>query len=170
MKRTRIAAGVSTLLLAGLGVFATPGFTQPAAHASSCKAGKESQGCRLTLGGFGELHSNAFVSFLPAHAPKGSATTFSVPSEAACKSAPGASLTIKTRQTPTVGGTLSFSGRATVQSGGSTIAVKSAKISVKIKISSAKKARLTGKVEAVLTDGSKCSKTFAANMIRILGG
>ncbi|MBA3808262.1 MAG: hypothetical protein H0X28_07690 [Solirubrobacterales bacterium] len=170
MKRTRIAAGASTLLLAGLGVFATPGFAQPAAHASSCKAAKESQGCRLTLGGFGELHSNVFVSFIPAHAPKGSATTFSVPSEAVCKTATGATLTIKTRQTPTVGGTLSFSGKATVLSGGSTEAVKSGKISVKIKISSAKKARLTGRVEAVLTDGSKCSKSFAANMTRILGG
>lgn len=171
MKTTRIAAAASTLALAGLGAFAPSALAQPLAHSSSCKPGKEAHGCKLTLGGFAYLHANAFVAFLPAHAPKGSATTFSMPSQSICAKAVGSELTLKTKQTPTVGGTLSFSGSAKLQvSTVSTVSVKSAKISVKIKISTAKQARLTGKVEASLSDGSKCSKSFSNPMVRILGG
>ncbi|HEY4997277.1 MAG TPA: hypothetical protein VII03_04715 [Solirubrobacteraceae bacterium] len=171
MRTTPIAAVASTLLLTALGAFASTGVAQPLAHTSSCKAGKEAQGCRLTLGGFGYLRANAFVSFLPAHAPKGSATTFSMASQSICAAAAGSELTIKTRQTPTVGGTLSFAGNAKLQSTGeSTVGAKSAKVSLKVKISSAKQARLTGKVEALLANGSKCVKSFANPMVRILGG
>lgn len=169
MKTTRIATAASTMLLAGLGAFTASGLAQPLARSSSCKPGKEAQGCRLTLGGLAYLHGNAFVSFLPAHAPKGSATIFSMPTQSICAAAAGSELSVKTRQTPTVGGTLSFSGSAKLQLGGSAT-VKSAKVNLKVKISSAKQARLTGKVEAVLANGSKCSKTFANPMVRVLGG
>jgi hypothetical protein len=79
---------------------------------------------------------------------------------------------VKTTKTARVGGSLSFAGKAKVQSytATGTSTVKSANITAKLKITNAKKASLSGKAEVTLTDGSKCTKQLPKNLTRILGG
>lgn len=171
MMKPKIAAGITAALLAGLGLLASSGLAAPLAAASGCKIGKEAQGCRLTFGGYRTLDASVFVGFPAANASKGSRTTLTVSSSFVCHTAVVTQLSVKTKQTPKVGNTISFSGNAALSSlttGASE--VKSAKINAQLKLNNAKQAHLTGSVEMTLTTGAKCSKTLPGKLLRALGG
>lgn len=172
MKRTRIVAGMTIALIASLGTPTLSASAQPAAHASSCKLGKEAQGCKLNGTAYYQPSSRVLVGFVSANAPKGTRTTLTVPSEFACPQVTGLQLSVKTKQTAKIGGSLSFSGAVTIEnsSASGTSEVKSATITGKLKISSAKLAHLSGHVEVTLSSGAKCSKQLPSKLTRVLGG
>jgi hypothetical protein len=171
MKKTGIFAGSTAALAVGLGTLALAAGAQPTAHASGCVRGKEASGCKFNGTGYGDLKAGVIVGFPASNGPKGAPTELSVPTRVLCPAAGEVTLSVKTTKTAHIGGSLSFAGKAKVQSyvtGPST--VESANITAKLKITNAKKASLSGKAEVTLTDGSKCTKQLPKNLTRILGG
>jgi len=171
MMKPKIAAGITAALLAGLGLLASSGLAAPLAAASGCKIGKETQGCRLTFGGYRTLDASVFVGFPAANASKGSRTTLTVSSSFVCHTAFVTQLSVKTKQTAKVGDTISFSGKAALLSAGAGAPeVSAAKINAQLKLNNAKQAHLTGRVEMTLATGAKCSKALPGKLVRVLGG
>jgi hypothetical protein len=172
MRKTGIVISSAMVLSVGLGTSALVAGAHPAAHASGCVRAKEAAGCKLNGTAYGDLKTSVIVGFPVANGPKGTPTELSVPTRVLCPAAGEVALSVKTTKTARIGGSLSFAGKAKVQaySVSGTSPVKSAKITAKLKITDAKKASLSGKVEVTLTDGSTCSKQLPKKLTRILGG
>jgi hypothetical protein len=176
MKKSGMFASALVALAVALGALAFGAEAQAVAHSSGCARGKEASGCNINGTGYGELKSRVTVGFPFSTSPKGTLTELSVPVTFACpKVTEEAYLAVKSKDKPRIGSTMRFSGKTEVklytgESAASAKAVKSGKISGKLKITSAKTASLTGKVEVTLTDGSKCSKQLPKKLTRILGG
>lgn len=172
MKKTGMVIASVMALSVGLGTSAFVAGAHPVAHASGCVRAKEAAGCQLNGTGYGDLKTDVIVGFPGSNAPKGTPTELSVPTRVLCPAAGEVSLSVKSAKTARIGGSLSFAGKAKVQAYtvSGTSPVKSAKITAKLKITDAKKASLSGKVEVTLTDGSTCSKQLPKKLTRILGG
>jgi hypothetical protein len=172
MKKTGMVIASMMALSVGLGTSALVAGAYPMAHASGCVRAKEAAGCKLNGTAYGDLKTTVIVGFPALSGPKGAATELSVPTRILCPAAGEVSLSVKTIKTARIGGSLSFAGKAKVQAYtvNGTSPVKSAKITAKLKITDAKKASLSGKVEVKLTDGSTCSKQLPKKLTRILGG
>ena len=172
MKKTGMVIASVMALSVGLGMSALVAGAHPAAHASGCVRAKEAAGCKVDGTAYGDLKTSVIVGFPVASDPKGAPTELSVPTRVLCPAAGEVSLSVKTLKTARIGGSLSFAGKANVQAYtvNGTSLVKSAKITAKLKITNAKKASLSGKVEVTLTDGSTCSKRLPKKLTRILGG
>ncbi|HEY2141494.1 MAG TPA: hypothetical protein VGG98_05485 [Solirubrobacteraceae bacterium] len=171
MTKTKILAGSSTALIAALSTFSLAASAQPVAVASGCKLGSESAGCKLNGTGYADFKSNVFAA-LATSTPRVYPGALTIPGTAVCAKALGVTLSVKTKRTGKVGGSVSFSGNATVQASGTSVQanVKSANIAATLQIASAKRASLSGNVEAKLTDGSTCKKKLSFKLARVLGG
>ncbi len=171
MTKMKMLVGSSAAFLAALSTFSLAAGAQPIAVASGCKVGSESSGCKLNGTGYADFKGKVFVG-LAVGGPRSFPSTLTLAGEGVCAKATGLSLVLSTKQTGKVGGSISFAGKAKVQgaSTGAKASVKSAKITARLQIASAKRATLSGHVEAKLTDGSTCTKKLSVKMLRVLGG
>jgi hypothetical protein len=171
MRKTGTFACSTAALSVGLTVFALAAGAHPVAHDSGCVRGKEAAGCKLNGTGYYDAATRLIVGF-PAQPPKGAATELSVPASLLCAAGGEANLTVKTTAVARIGGSLSFSGKAKIQqiAESGTVTVSTASVKAKLKITSAKKASLSGNAELTLSDGTKCSKQLPTKLLRVLGG
>jgi hypothetical protein len=172
MRKTGRLAGWVAALSMALGMLALGASADPVGHASGCALlGKESSGCKLDGTAYGDRTSRVLVGFPSKLSPKGG-SELSVPATFLCAGAEEATLSVKSTAPARIGGSLSFSGKVKVQgfTASGTTDIKSAKITAKLRITSARKASLSGKAELTLTDGTKCSKQLPKKLERILGG